>query len=241
MYDALGNHYDALIDGEYYDKWYSYVDELIGDRNVGADIGCGSGLFTVELARRGKEVVGCDTSPRMLTKAFDRAKKAGVNVRFVESDAEKFKPSRPVEFITAMNDVVNYMKDPSPFFRTAAANLESGGLLLFDISSEFKLREHIASHTFCIEGDDTVCVWESSPVANGALKYFLRFFTRTENGLYRLEEESQKQYIHEEASLTAKLEECGFAVKVYGDLTKRKPKQNALRLHFSAVKGSVNG
>ena len=53
--------------------------------------------------------------------------------------------------------------------------------------------------------------------------------------------ESQKQYIHDEASLTAKLEECGFTVKVYGDLTKRKPKQNALRLHFSAVKGSVNG
>lgn len=241
MYDALGNHYDALVDKAYYDRWYDYVAEIIGERTRGADVGCGSGLFTVELARRGKEVMGCDVSPVMLSKAFERAKRAGVSVRFVETRAEKLALGRHLEFITAMNDVVNYMKEPSPFFKAAAANLKVGGLLLFDVSSEYKLKERIASHTFCLEGENTVCVWESSPVRGGALKYYLKFFTRTDSGLFRLEEECQTQYVHTKESLEEKLEQCGFTVKVFGDMTKTKPKQNALRLHFVAVKGSVNG
>ena len=241
MYDALGNHYDELIDESYYKKWFDYVAELIGERSQGADMGCGSGLFTVELALGGKQIVGCDKSAIMLSKAFDRAKKAGVSVRFVEASAEKFKTVRPLDFMTAMNDVVNYMKDPLPFFKSAAANLKDGGLLLFDVSSEYKLREKIASHTFSLEGGGTHCVWESSPVRTGALDYRLKFFTKAENGLYKLEEEYQTQYIHGEEELAEKLAECGFHVKVYGDLTKKKPKPTALRLHFMAVKGSADG
>jgi SAM-dependent methyltransferase len=50
------------------------------------DLGCGSGIWTVELARRGWDVTGVDFVPKALHRAHERAKQAGVEVRLVEGD-----------------------------------------------------------------------------------------------------------------------------------------------------------
>jgi SAM-dependent methyltransferase len=50
------------------------------------DLGCGGGLWSIELARRGWEVTGVDLVPKALRTARERAAKAGVEVRFVEGD-----------------------------------------------------------------------------------------------------------------------------------------------------------
>jgi len=50
------------------------------------DVGCGSGMWSVELARRGWNVVGVDNVPKALGRARGRAESAGVDVRFVRGD-----------------------------------------------------------------------------------------------------------------------------------------------------------
>ena len=50
------------------------------------DLGCGSGIWSVELAKRGWEVTGIDIVPKALRRARERAREAGVEVRFVEGD-----------------------------------------------------------------------------------------------------------------------------------------------------------
>lgn len=50
------------------------------------DLGCGSGIHAIELARRGWEVTAIDCVPKALARARRRAKDAGVEVRFVEGD-----------------------------------------------------------------------------------------------------------------------------------------------------------
>lgn len=50
------------------------------------DLGCGSGIWTVELAARGWEVTGIDMIPKALRRARDRAKSAGVDVRLIQGD-----------------------------------------------------------------------------------------------------------------------------------------------------------
>jgi SAM-dependent methyltransferase len=50
------------------------------------DLGCGGGLWSIELARRGWEVTGIDIVPKALRTARERASKAGVEVRFVQGD-----------------------------------------------------------------------------------------------------------------------------------------------------------
>jgi len=55
------------------------------------DMGCGTGRHTVALAQRGFHITGVDLSSGMLTVAKQRAKTAGVNVDFIQSDATEFK------------------------------------------------------------------------------------------------------------------------------------------------------
>lgn len=50
------------------------------------DLGCGSGYWAVELARRGWEVVGIDIVPRAVAQARERVRGSGVEVRILEGD-----------------------------------------------------------------------------------------------------------------------------------------------------------
>jgi SAM-dependent methyltransferase len=50
------------------------------------DLGCGSGIWAVELARRGWEGTGVDVIPKALRRARERAARAGVELRFVQGD-----------------------------------------------------------------------------------------------------------------------------------------------------------
>jgi len=50
------------------------------------DLGCGSGIWAVELARRGWQVTGVDFVPKAVRRARERAEKAGVEVQLLEGD-----------------------------------------------------------------------------------------------------------------------------------------------------------
>lgn len=50
------------------------------------DLGCGTGRWSVELARRGWRVVGVDVVPKAVRAARQRAQAAGVDVAFFEGD-----------------------------------------------------------------------------------------------------------------------------------------------------------
>ncbi len=49
------------------------------------DLGCGTGIWAVHLAERGWDVTGVEIVPKALGSARERAHKAGVKVRFLES------------------------------------------------------------------------------------------------------------------------------------------------------------
>ena len=63
-------------------------EELGRDPPYGAalDLGCGTGFWTVELARRGWQAVGIDNVPKALRTARKRAAAAGIEARFVHGD-----------------------------------------------------------------------------------------------------------------------------------------------------------
>lgn len=51
------------------------------------DVGCGTGDHAIEMARRGWDVTGIDTVQLALDKARSKARKAGVDARFLRADA----------------------------------------------------------------------------------------------------------------------------------------------------------
>ena len=55
------------------------------------DLGCGSGIWSVELAKRGWQVTGVDFVPKAVRRARERARQAGVEMRLVEGDVTKLR------------------------------------------------------------------------------------------------------------------------------------------------------
>lgn len=76
--ETHGHMIAALLDREEVGREPPYGPAL--------DIGCGSGPWTVDLARRGWQVVGVDNVPVALRRARARAAAAGVDIRLVEGD-----------------------------------------------------------------------------------------------------------------------------------------------------------
>ena len=58
------------------------------------DLGCGSGIWAVELAKRGWQVTGVDFVPKALRRARERAEKAGVEVQLVDGDVTNLGTTR---------------------------------------------------------------------------------------------------------------------------------------------------
>lgn len=92
--------------------------ELIGDASGKRvlDIGCGSGRYSVELARRGAQVVGIDLAPKMLELARRAAAEAGVAARCEFVEAEFLSWREPGHFDTCLGiGFFDYVEQPRDF------------------------------------------------------------------------------------------------------------------------------
>ena len=241
MYEKLANCYDAFMKDVPYEQWIDYVARILDDRKNGLDVGCGTGKFTVGLIKRGFSTVGSDVSVEMLEKANQYALSEGIKATFVNQSATSLTLARPVDFITACCDVVNYIKNPKTFFARAYKFLKEGGVLTFDISSEYKLRTVLANNVFTDSNEDVTYVWENVLNKN-SVDICLTFFTKQPNNYYARSVETQTQFIHTTDDIITALEDVGFTdVKTYGFLSDVAPSAREERVQFVAYKKEKNG
>ncbi len=81
-------------DAESHPPFVEKISELLDREESGReppygpalDLGCGSGIWGVQLAKRGWQVTGVDIVGKALRRAHDRVRNAGVDVRLVEGD-----------------------------------------------------------------------------------------------------------------------------------------------------------
>ncbi len=79
MYGGFAHLYDALMTDVPYEKWADYYFEIFRrfgcKTRLGLDLGCGTGSMTLEMAKRGVEMIGVDLSPDMLDAAKNKAER----------------------------------------------------------------------------------------------------------------------------------------------------------------------
>lgn len=238
MYEKLADYYDIFMYDTPYDEWCEYLTKYLPNGGVGMDIGCGTGAFTTRLASKGYDVTGADISPQMLQIAQSNARAYRLSINFVLQGAENFTTHRPLDFITANCDVVNYLKNPKKFFARAYQKLKNGGVLAFDISSAYKLKNILGNQVYTAQKDGVTYVWENScDEKRKTVDMKLTFFAPNGNGLYTKSEDEQTQFIHECDDLVGQLTVAGFKkVEVFGFLSQNPPKASEERLHFIAYK-----
>jgi len=94
------------------------------------DVGCGGGLLSEPLARRGGQVVGIDASPGNVAAAQRHAASQGVAVDYRLGDPDQaLGRAESFDLVLAL-EVVEHVQDVAAFVGTVAQHVAPGGLLL---------------------------------------------------------------------------------------------------------------
>jgi cyclopropane fatty-acyl-phospholipid synthase-like methyltransferase len=118
------------------------VDWIVSQFNVGADtkiadFGCGPGLYTTRLAKRKADVTGIDFSKRSVEYAKERAKKEGLDIRYVNQNYLEYETDDRFDLVMMIMCDFSVL---SPAQRKKMLGkfytlLKSGGSVLLDVHS----------------------------------------------------------------------------------------------------------
>jgi len=111
--------------------WIDQQARLAGKRVV--DIGCGGGILSDSMARRGASVLGIDLAGKALKVAQLHAMEAGTpNVEYREIAAEALAEEMPGQFdvVTCM-EMLEHVPEPASVVRACSALVKPGGFVFF--------------------------------------------------------------------------------------------------------------
>ena len=241
-YEALAAVYDRLTNDVPYEAvlaFYHRILERYGCKPASAlDLACGTGSMTLLLAREGLSVLGVDRSEEMLTVAADKAAALPDNPPwFVRQRMERLRLPAPVDLAVCCLDGVNYVTEPAELrecFSRVYKALNPGGLFLFDINSEAKLRG-LDGQLLLDEDDELFCLWraefdEASRICSSGMDIFQK-----KGKLWTRDREEHLEYAYRVDELTQWLTEAGFTrVETYGDRRLEAPAPDEQRIFFAA-------
>lgn len=247
QYKDFAQVYDTLMNDVDYDMWAAYIMSLLKDgisQEVfpirAVDCACGTGAVTIRLKKAGLDITGMDISREMLEIASENARDAGLKIPFVCMDMQKIAVHRPHDAVISACDGVNYLTSKDEvlsFFVHAYQSLKSGGMLLFDISSRYKLENILGCNTFAEDGGECAYIWKNMYDERSRLiEMNLSFFER-EGNIYRRFTERHIQRAHSQEELFELLESAGFDdIRTYDAFTRNAPSPQSERIQFTAVR-----
>ncbi|GAA2564251.1 MULTISPECIES: class I SAM-dependent methyltransferase [Streptomyces] len=199
------------------------------------DLCCGSGVFTVPLARRGHDVTGVDLSPAMLERARRRAADVGAQVTYVQADARAYEAPGAFDVVLNMFTSFGYFEDPADNARVLRVMhdcLAPGGTLVLDLAGKELLARKVTPPKVVQRGDDLMVQTDT------VLDDWARL--RSDWVLVRGEQVTRATlvwFVYSAVELRSMAEEAGFGrVEIFGGFDGRPYDENAERLVLRAVR-----
>jgi 2-polyprenyl-6-hydroxyphenyl methylase/3-demethylubiquinone-9 3-methyltransferase len=131
--------------------WIQSYAPLAGKRVL--DVGCGGGILSDSMARRGAQVLGIDLSTKALRVAQLHALEAATaNVQYREISAEALAQQEPASFdaVTCM-EMLEHVPDPASVVRACSRLVKPGGWVFFST-----INRNPKSFAFAIVGAEYV-------------------------------------------------------------------------------------
>lgn len=204
-FSTVADFYDR-INGSAYEPYAQFLTNAFEKATIKVgevlDLGCGTGGICAILADRGFDMVGLDISTDMLMIARER--NLGKNTLLLCQDMCEFELYGTVQAVYSSFDCLNYItenKGLKQVFVLVRNYLESGGVFVFDINTEFRYTQILDGKSFVYETDDNLAVWRSAFDKEEKLCEFeIDNFTKLSGNKYIRESETQIQrlYTHQE-------------------------------------------
>lgn len=165
--------WDARLSREL--PFFEALLERVGAARV-VDVGCGSGMHAIALAKLGYKVVGIDPSESMLEAARRNAERAGVEVRFEQGVFEDTAAiaGEPVDVVLALGNGLPHVEGTKGLrraFESFAAALRPGGALVL----------HLLNHERLIGGEVRMLAPKLRSTPDGD-RVFVRLVDHVEGG-----------------------------------------------------------
>lgn len=213
IYTEFASVYDMMQYDVDYAFWIDGIIDMVRKHNRNAksmlELACGTGTLSIGISKRGFMTEGIDISEEMLTVAQAKAYESGAKVRFYHQDMIEFNTKKKYDVIFCMCDGMNYVTDDHDMrqvFLNISTHLNPDGILIFDLSTKYKLSEVIGSHTFAETFENEAFIWENEyDETQKLLRFTFTLFKNDGEGYVRHEENHiQRAYEIEEIKALAK-------------------------------------
>ncbi len=240
--------YDQLMHDVPYTAWIAYLHELLADRNAKPrrvlDLACGTGNVTTLLAMEGFSVVGVDVAAAMVAEAERKAREQHLAIPyFVQDAAELDLPGHRFDLCVSMFDSLNYVTVPERLglaIDRVAAHLTRNGLLLFDMNSEYALKNRFFDQSNRATDARLRYEWLSEYFPDTRLCRVKMDFWYQEDDETELKfTEEHWQFAYREDEVVEMLSNRGFTnIATYQAYTRKPTTRTTDRIFYAARKGS---
>ena len=238
-YTKFAPLYDKLMSEDVdYTEWCDYIEQIFSHYgkkpHLVCDLACGTGNITIPMAKKGYDMIGVDRSLDMLSVAREKTAEENLKILFLNQSFSGLDLYGGCDAFLCMLDGFNYLLAPKLLYRLAkkikTCFLEPGGIMIFDLSSRYKLQNYIGNNTFVYDKDGIFYVWENKFHENRGLSdMYINFFVKSGTG-YRRFSERHLQKAYSTAEIERIFLSAGFSsVDAYSPLTLLPPKSDDMR------------
>ena len=243
-YDDFSRYYDLLTDNVEYKKRADYFCRLLSmcgiNEGILLDLGCGTGSMSFEMADRGFDVIGVDSSVGMLSAAQQKMFENGKHILLLNQKMQEIDLYGTVDCAVCVLDGINHLENCDEVIKTfkkVSLFMNKGGVFAFDVNTIHKHKNILADNAFVFEPEGVFCAWQNSyNLSDNSVEISLDFFEE-EDGVYYRACESFTEKAYELDDIKLWLEESGFeVVGIFDDMTTDNVKPESERAVFLARK-----
>lgn len=157
-YNQFAWYYDSLMEPQFYEDYFLYLEKTLPNFHSCLDLGCGTGNITTKLDREDRYLLGVDLSEEML----QLAKEKNNHIHYQQADMTTFKTNQKFDVVLCLCDSLNYVlgfEKQKQVLENCYKHLNNDGILVFDVHSQQKINETFLNYKEEEESEDFYFYW----------------------------------------------------------------------------------